>query len=131
MKKIVKFFSAFVLLLCVTFLFAACGNKKIPTGTYYLEDNEESYIVLTDKTISFHNVDFSNVEQTLLDEFGETVDVAAALFGERPYDAAGYSKDNVVYIYVAISEEFSLRILYYRNEKTLMCADHKYILHEE
>ena len=128
MKRLAKILSVLVLLCCLTGLFAACGNSNdIVAGTYYLENDDDSYIVLTEETMSFHNVDFSEVEQTISDTFGETVDVAGILAGEQTYVKANSNK----ILYIDVYEGIAARFHYDGGEKTLTFGDQKYILREE
>lgn len=128
MKKSIRIFSVLFLICCLAGLFAACGNKTaiIKNGTYYLTDNENSYIVLSEATVSFHNVNFSKVNQDISGHFGEAIDVAEVLAGEQLYDT-NKTKDK---IYVQIFDIVYLTLRYDSSEKSLSMAGQKFILQE-
>ena len=132
MKKFVRILSVIFALACITALFAACKDKEysIPSGTYYSVENEERYIVLTDKTITFHNVDnvyFSEVEQTIYDIYGEHVDVAQLLSEEQPYVKAS----GAPIIHINVYRDIALRIEYGDSENTFTLGGEKFVLREE
>ena len=131
MKKFVRILSVIFALACITALFAACKEKEynIPSGTYYSVENEDRYIVLTDETITFHNVDnvyFSEVEQTIYDVYGEHVDVAQILSEEQPYVKASGAH----IIHVNVYRDIALRFNYDNSKNAIILGEEKFILRE-
>ena len=126
--KNLKIFSVLLVICCLAGLFSACDDKTdcISNGSYCLVDNKDSYIVLSNETILFNNVDFSNVEQNIFDYFGESIDVAEILVGAQPYDTnETYDK-----IYVQIFDIVYLTLLYDNSEKSLSMIGQKFVLQE-
>lgn len=126
MKKLTRIFSVLLVICCLAGLFGACTGKSVQNGRYCLTDNEDSYIVLSNDTIVFHNVDFSNVEKDIFDYFDKSMDVAAVLAGEQPYD----TNETCDKIYVHIYDNVYLTLLYDRSEKSLSMIGQKFVLQE-
>lgn len=128
MKKLIKILSTLLAICCITCLFAACSKKDndILYGSYYSIDNENSYIVLTDETITFYNVDFTLLEEDILYYLGESVDVSAILDGAQHYEVS-INNDK---IFVDVYKDIALNVYYNSDEKSLTTLERKYILRE-
>lgn len=130
MKKFVRILSVIFALACITALFAACKDKEynIPSGTYYSVENEERYIELTDETITFHNIDFPEIEQEIFKIYEEHVDVAQLLAGEQPY-----VKANGAPIIFVIVEDYNVgpAFHYDSSENALLYGGEKFVMREE
>ena len=118
MKKVIPILILFSLLL--TILIGCTPQERIPLGRYFLGDNDEIYIeILADYGITFHNVDFSEVEANLYDIIGDWHDVAANI-GSK-FDIA-YARDRIfvnVYGIYALGNPLALHLDYENGTLTL------------
>ena len=128
MKRFLKVLNALLAICCIVCLFTACKDKNddIYYGSYYSVDNIDSYIVLTDESITFYNVDFTLLEADILYYLGESVDVSTILVGAQHYEV---SIDNDK-IFVDVYKELALNLYYNSAEKSLTTLEKKYILSE-
>ena len=127
MKKSIRICSTLVGICCLVCLLVSCGNNHcIQYGNYYLTSHEDSYIVLSDETILFHNVDFSDIEKQIWDYFGESFDVAEILAGEKCYD----TNKTFDKIYIQISDIIYLTLRYDGSKKSLSMIGQKFVLQQ-
>ena len=128
MKRISRILSALILISCLITIFAACKDKSagIQSGSYYQVDHEERYIVISDETIALYNFDYSSIEETIFDAYGESVDVSKILTGEQPYDTSKKKDEIFVYVYKGLC----LTLHYDRVNNTISYGEQKYVLRE-
>ena len=117
-----------IFVVCVILLSSLVGcNKKDPTeisiGKYYLSDNRECYIEISEENkISFVNVDFSPINDSLKQSYGVEINAAELLADVCTYE----TNEDFDRLYVPLMGEVFITIIYSDTEGTLQLMSKTY-----